>query len=299
MTRKRKNNSFTIPPQGVGSNRLNVSERYMKDVRDNGGMLPILTADEEKALSAKISKGCKESLDEMVTRNLRLVVNTVRKYDKCGVDVMDLINEGNLGLIEAAKKYKSSKKTRFSTYAGFWIRQKMMRYINNHSRTVRIPCHAYSSFAELKKITEEFTSKYGSKPTVKFLSRKVGLSESQVKNLLPYVDSPIYLDSKISETEQEKQEVLCQSTSQTPSDKLLEKEEIDIISKALKKLNKRERFIIEHRFGFNSSDILTLEKIGEKFKVTRERIRQVEKQALEKVKNYIRQYKIEKLEKSW
>ena len=267
-----------------------VSHRYIKDIQQNGAS-DLLSLDQEKELAKKIKKGCKHSYEELVNKNLKLVIKTARKYEGCGVDLMDLINEGNIGLAHAAKKFKPSKNVKFSTYAGYWIRQKMIRYINNHGRTIRIPCHAYALFCSLKKEYQDYKEFHGTEPSVSYLANKLNSSKQKIKSLIIYVNSPVYLDGNLTDEDQDTKEQHVTLENLDASDILQKKETENLIQEALNKLTKREKYIIEHRFGMHGDKKETLEIIGKKFKVTRERIRQIEKDALIKLKNILKEMK--------
>tara|TARA_Y100001938_G_C8101570_1_gene442206 strand:- start:14656 stop:15474 length:819 start_codon:yes stop_codon:yes gene_type:complete len=264
-------------------------KRYINDVSKKD--ISLLSLEQELNLAKKIKKGCKQSLNELVYHNLRLVIKTSQRYEGCGVDQMDLINEGNIGLVQAAKKYKASKGTKFSTYAGFWIRQRMIRYINNHGRTIRIPCHAYAIFSELKKEYQRLLNNDENMPSLTFLASKFNCTEKKIKSLLPYLEPMQSIDSLLGEDGEETQERHIPSVELDANKLLQNKEKIQLIQKALKTLTKREKYIIEHRFGLHGDKKETLETIGKKFKVTRERIRQIENAALFKLKNFFEGYK--------
>jgi len=265
-------------------------QRYIKDLSSRD--VRVLSIEEEKSLAVEIKKGCKKSLEKLIQHNLRLVIKTAHRYEGCGVDFMDLINEGNIGLCEAAKKFKVSKGTKFSTYAGFWIRQKMIRYINNHGRTIRIPCHAYSIFSALKKEYQNFLSTNGNAPSISYLARRANCTEKKVKVLFPYLESPISLDASLGEGEDTVEQHIP-SMEHDANAVLIKKEKETVIRRALERLTEREKYIIERRFGLHGDKKETLETIGKKFKVTRERIRQIESDALFKLKNILEDNGIE------
>jgi len=263
-------------------------KRYISDLSKRD--IEVLTLEEELQLAKKIKKGCNKSLNKLIDHNLRLVIKTSQRYEGCGVDTMDLINEGNIGLMQAAKKYKASKGTKFSTYAGFWIRQKMIRYINNHGRTIRIPCHAYAIFSNLKKEYEKAKSNEERLPSISYLASKFGCTQKKIKTLLPYLESTVSVDAYIGEHGEDTLEQHIPSIEYDANILLQSKEKIQIIQRALKTLTKREKYIIEHRFGLHGDKKETLESIGKKFKVTRERIRQIESSALLKLKEILKDY---------
>ena len=238
-----------------------ICKRYIKNVADTGGT-ELLTLKEEEILSKKIKKGCTASLETLVNKNLRLVVKTSHRYEGCGVDQMDLIKEGNLGLIIAAKKYKPTKGTKFSTYAGYWVRQKMLRYINNHARTIRIPCHAYPVFCALKEEYERLNEIGQQLPPVSVLAKRLNCTERKIKSLLPYVTIPISIDAFIGDGAETTLEHHIPSIEEDANSQLIQKERNEIIKKCLSLLNEREKFIIESRFGLNGDKRETLESIG-------------------------------------
>jgi len=269
-----------------------ISRAYMQDVAENGGA-HLLTREEEIFLIKKIKKNCKNSLEKLVYHNLRLVVKTAYKYKGCGVDMMDLVNEGNLGLITAAKKYKPSKGTKFSTYAGFWVRQKMLRYINNHGRTIRIPCHAYAVFSELKKEYLRLSETGKALPDISYLSKKLNCTKNKIKSLLPYLDPQISLNAEIGDLGEDTKADMFTCAQGDANSLLIKKERLGVIQNALAILSKRERYIIERRFGLSGDKKQTLEAVGKKLNLTRERIRQIEKSALLKLKNILNREDIE------
>ena len=269
-----------------------ICKRYIKDVGDHCRE-SLLTPDEEKDLAKKIKKGCRKSLETLVNRNLRLVIKTSHRYEGCGADHMDLINEGNMGLIIAAKKFKATKGTKFSTYAGYWIRQKMLRYINNHGRTIRIPCHAYAVYSQLREEYERLNEAGEQLPSIPILAKKFNCTKRKIKSLLPYLNSPVSIDGALGEGADDTLEQHIPSIEDNANSHLINKEKTDIINKALSLLTKREKFIIEHRFGLCGDKKETLESIGKKLKVTRERIRQIESAALTKLKKILKGYEVE------
>ena len=268
-----------------------VSSKYLKDIKPEE--VNVLSLEEEKDLAKKIKNGCDESFNKLIYHNLKLVIKTAHKYEGCGVDIMDLINEGNIGLVQAAKKYKISRGTKFSTYAGYWIRQKMIRYINNHGRTIRIPCHAYAIFSELKKEYEKLSMTDSNFPTPSFFAKKFNCTEKKIRSLLPYLEFPVSIDGNVGENGEETMEQHIPRIENDANQILMDKEKILIVRNALKLLNKREKYILEHRFVLNGDKKETLETIGSKLKVTRERIRQIERAALIKLRKILKDYKIE------
>ena len=169
--------------------------RYFNDV----GEKPLLSKEEEVSLSKKIKKGCKESFNTFIEHNLRLVYSIAVNYQGCGVDLMDLISEGNVGLHTAVEKFKPSKKTKFSTYATYWIRQRILKYINNCGKTIRIPVYLYSDLKKVRIAKENFKEEHSMEATLSQLVKISGVSGEKIKQLLPHVNGPISIDAKIRE----------------------------------------------------------------------------------------------------
>ena len=262
---------------------MGILESYFLDV----GKKELLTQEEEIELSKKIKSGCKKSRSTFIEHNLRLVFKMASEYKDYGVELMDLISEGNIGLSIAVDKFDHSKKNRFSTYACFWIKQRIIRYINNNSKTIRLPVYIYPLLKKIREEREKFIDKNGSEPTKKYLSKVTKISESKIKQIFPHIQTLLSIDMKIGE---EGNETIGDSVSSDMPSALqyaIEKESFFLIEEGLCALNEREKYIIEHRFGLYGNKRETLEEIGKKFRLTRERIRQVEKIALKKLKSFL------------
>ena len=272
----------TIKPMDLLSN-------YISDL----GNKEVLTKDQEQDLSSKIERGCKDSFNKFVEHNLRLVINVAKDYRGCGVDFMDLINEGNIGLCVAVKKFIPSK-GKFSTYGTVWIRQRILKYINNHSKTVRIPTYLYSSLQKLRKTREDFIYKHGNEPTCSDLKKLTDVPEVKIKQLYPHIVLPLSLEKKMGGALDNSESTLSdivKDESNTALQNLLVLENSNLIKEALDSLTDREKYVVERRFGLNGTDKETLERIGEKFELTRERIRQVELEAINKIRIFFKRKK--------
>tara|TARA_Y100000310_G_C20534518_1_gene740189 strand:- start:109 stop:930 length:822 start_codon:yes stop_codon:yes gene_type:complete len=265
---------------------MDLLSNYISDLGDK----EILTKEQEQELSSKIDTGCEDSFNKFVEHNLRLVINIAKDYRGCGVDFMDLINEGNIGLCVAVKKFVPDR-GKFSTYGTVWIRQRILKYINNHSKSIRIPTYLYSSLQKLRKVREDFLHKYGSEPTCSELKELTDVPEVKIKQLYPHIVLPLSLEKKASD---EGESTLCdvvKDESNTALQNLLVLENNNLIKEALDSLTDREKYVVERRFGLNGTDKETLERIGEKFELTRERIRQVELEALNKIRIFFKRKK--------
>jgi RNA polymerase primary sigma factor len=272
---------------------MDLLSSYISDLGDK----EVLTKEQEQELSSKIERGCKDSFNKFIEHNLRLVINVAKDYRGCGVDFMDLINEGNIGLCVAVKKFIPSK-GKFSTYGTVWIRQRILKCINNHSKTVRIPTYLYSSLQKLRKTREDFIYKHGNEPTSSDLEELTDVPEVKIKQLYPHIVLPLSLEKKVGDSESTLSDIV-KDESNTALQSLLLLENSNLIKEALESLTHREKYVVEHRFGLNGIEKETLELIGEKFKLTRERIRQVEREAINKIRIFFKRKKYDLHERNY
>ena len=250
----------------------------------------LLTVEEEKDLAELIknSNGSKkqEAKNLFIASNLRLVIKIARSYENLGLDLEDLISEGNIGLVSAVDRFDPEKGAKFSTYAGFWIRQRIMRALSNHSSIIRMPCYLKQLYLNYLKYLEAYQEKHDKKPSIKEISKFLNITERKVKEMLEAASAIISLDCKISEDNDGDTyaEVIKDERSDDPLKCLSTKNTTEVIDRALQELDPRERKIIRKRFGLDGDKPNTLEEIGVMFSVTRERIRQIERVALLKFK---------------
>ena len=250
----------------------------------------LLTVEEEKDLAELIknSNGSKkqEAKNLFIASNLRLVIKIARSYENLGLDLEDLISEGNIGLVSAVDRFDPEKGAKFSTYAGFWIRQRIMRALSNHSSIIRMPCYLKQLYLNYLKYFEAYQEKHDKKPSIKEISKFLNITERKVKEMLEAASAIISLDCKISEDNDGDTyaEVIKDEKSDDPLKCLSTKNTTEVIDRALQELDPRERKIIRKRFGLDGDKPNTLEEIGVMFSVTRERIRQIERVALLKFK---------------
>ena len=257
---------------------------YIKDVRT---MCPnLLTLEEEKALAIRISEGDMEAKDELVEANLRLVLSMAKRYRGRGMQYMDLVQEGNIGLIRAAEKYDYTKGFKFSTYATWWIRQAITRAIADQARTIRIPVHVVEKINKLAKIQRDFTIKNGREATIPELAKETHYTEEKVKEMLKLMEEPTSTNAKIGEEEDtELGDMLPDENILEPEVEAINRSLRDDLMKVLDTLDERERRVLILRSGLEGDAPRTLESIASEYDVTRERIRQIEAKALRKLRH--------------
>ena len=253
------------------------------------GKHPRLTFEEEQALSVKALEGNKEAIDKLVESNLLLVVSIAKKYHGCGLPLLDLIQEGNIGLITAANKYDGEKGFRFSTYATYWIRQAISRALGEQSRTIRIPANMIDLLNKIKKTTVELTQSLNRQPTDEELAEKLGVEVDKVQAALDIAQVSSSLDTPIDdEGETSMGDLIADTKASNVGDDLIKEANSQIIEGVLSTLSNREAEIIRMRFGIGRDRPMTLEEVGTHYGLSRERIRQVETKALRKLRNPLR-----------
>ena len=252
--------------------------------------IPLLTAEEEVELAKRIEKGDQEARDLFILANLRLVVSTAKKFSKSGLDFLDLIQEGNKGLMKAVQKFDYKRGWKFSTYATWWIRQAITRAIADQSRTVRIPVHMTERISELKRTEHELTTKLGRKPTIEELSKATGLPVEKILYIQRIAQSKVSLTGKRSPDSAEEDSVALseiisdEKLVEDPAKTAIHKILMDKLMHYISQLPEKERQVLELRTGIRDGISRTLEEVGRIFGVTRERIRQIEARALQHLK---------------
>jgi RNA polymerase primary sigma factor len=254
------------------------------------GRLSLLNAEEEKQLGRRIKHGHKDEAQEarrrLIEGNLRLVVSVAKKYKGQGLSLMDLIQEGNLGLMRAANKFDYRKGYKFSTYATWWIRQSITRAIADQSRTIRIPVHMLESIKHLLRTSHSLTQEYGREPTKEELATQMEASPDKVAQIAKAARQPISLEAPVlGDGSSNISDFIADKSAAQPIDIVANKFLKEQLDDVLASLSNRERRVIEMRFGLGDGRGYTLDEVGQEFGITRERVRQVEKTALRKLRH--------------
>lgn len=266
-----------------------VERLYMRDLRK----LPIISFEEEKAYAVRIAKGDPEARKKLIEANLRLVVKIARKYTNQGISILDLIEEGNIGLIRAVEKFDPARECRFSTYATWWIKQAVERSIANHSRTIRLPVHVSSRIHKISKLTSHYMEKEGREPSIEELSKDTGLKIEFIKNLFSMIIKTYSLETLIDEEGKlTLEEVLADPFIEEPLSVLEHTKRAEEVASWLDTLTIDEKKVVTLRYGLDGEEPQTLESIGKIFGVTRERIRQIEQKALNKLRRTVKRRNI-------
>ena len=258
---------------------------YMRDIQKS----KLLSADEEKELAARIDLGDKAARDKMIESNLRLVVKIAKRYINRGLPFLDLIEEGNVGLIKAVGKFKLSKECRFSTYATWWIRQSIERALVNQSRTIRLPVHVSDDVNKMFRVTRELVNKMNREPSSKEIAAEMGVDIAYVRRLMVLLKKTYSIERPMGENNDYFLLDTIEDTSNVSVAELFENlNKYEMVSKWLETLPDNERNILTLRFGLDDNEPQTLDTIGHIYGVTRERIRQIEVKALEKLRVIIK-----------
>jgi len=262
-------------------------QAYLREI----GETALLTREEEAQLARKIKRGDKAAKERMIKANLRLVVKIANDYAAYGLPLLDLISEGNLGLIKAVERFDPRKGAKFSTYAAWWIKQSIRRALANQSKTIRLPVHLVDKIQKMRRISHQLTDELGREPTDEELAAELFMTPTKVRSLRQAAIQPLSLDASVGTENNESTlgEIIGDESAIAPSDYLEDKDLQHAVSTVLHILDERELKIIALRFGLDGCREHTLEEVGKKFKVTRERIRQLQNIALSKLRRQIQQ----------
>ena len=271
-------------PDGVSSD--DPVRLYLKEI----GKYPLLTTEEEIALAKQIAEGTPEeqaaAKKKLSEANLRLVVSIAKRYVGRGMQFLDLIQEGNLGLIKAAEKFDYTKGYKFSTYATWWVRQAITRAIADQARTIRIPVHMVETINKLIRVNRQLAQELGRDPTPAEIAKEMGISESKVREIIKIAQEPVSLETPIGEEEDSHlgdfiEDENAPAPAEVASNAMMREQ----LQEVLHTLTPREEKVIRLRFGLEDGQAHTLEEVGKEFNVTRERIRQIEAKALRKIRH--------------
>jgi len=279
------------PPNGapprldltVKANSSDPVRMYLREI----GRVPLLTAAQEVSLAKRIERRDMAAKATLIEANLRLVVSVAKRYVGRGLAFLDLIQEGNLGLIRAVEKFDYRKGYKFSTYATWWIRQAITRAIADQARTIRVPVHMVETINRLSRVQRQLLQDLGREPTIEEVAKELEVTPERVREIQKVAQEPVSLETPVGEDEDsELGDLIEDSAIQSPADAVamtLRREELEGI---LGQLTHRERKVLELRFGLRGEEPRTLEEVGQRFGVTRERIRQIEAKTLTKLQAY-------------
>lgn len=251
------------------------------------GKIPLLTTAEELELAEKTVNGDEEAREKLIVANMRLVVSIAKHYVGRGMPLLDLIQEGYSGLIKAVEKFDYTKGYKFSTYATWWIRQSITRSIADQARTIRIPVHMVETISRVKKAQNKLLNENGHEPTTNEIAQELGMTPERVREIIRIAQDPVSLEAPVGEEEDSYLgDFIPDEDAPAPIDTAMKAVFKDELNKALELLPEREREVLKFRYGVGYDRSHTLEEVGRQFKVTRERIRQIEAKALRKLRSH-------------
>jgi RNA polymerase primary sigma factor len=257
---------------------------YLREI----GQVKLLTPQEEIELAARIKKGDKKAREQMIKANLRLVVKIARDYEGIGLPLLDLISEGNIGLMKAVERFDPAKGGKLSTYGSWWIKQSIKRALANQSKTIRLPVHLVDKISKMRRTSMRLQEELGREPTDEELGGELGITASRVAQMRMAAIRPASLDAPIGDEDSNNfAEVVQDESADTPYEQLEEKTVTRMLQEMVKTLDPREATILRARFGLDGGAQKTLEEVGQKFGVTRERVRQIQNIALKKLRKMI------------
>jgi RNA polymerase primary sigma factor len=257
---------------------------YLREI----GQVKLLTPQEEIVLAARIKKGDKKAREQMIKANLRLVVKIARDYEGIGLPLLDLISEGNIGLMKAVERFDPKKGGKLSTYGSWWIKQSIKRALANQSKTIRLPVHLVDKISKMRRVAMKLQEELGREPTDEELAGELDMTPTRVRQMRLAAIRPASLDAPIGDDESNNfSEVVEDENATTPYEDLEDKTVFVMLQDMVKHLDEREATILRYRFGLDGGSEKTLEEVGKKFGVTRERVRQIQNLALRKLRKMI------------
>ncbi|MBN1893577.1 sigma-70 family RNA polymerase sigma factor [bacterium] len=264
-------------------NRANQSlDRYLQEI----GEVPLLTPEEEIELARRIKKGDQDALEKLTKANLRFVVSVAKQYQNQGLTLGDLINEGNLGLIKAAKRFDETRGFKFISYAVWWIRQSILQALAEQSRVVRLPLNRVGALNKIGKAFSNLEQEFEREPSASEIAKELEMTAYEVSDTLKISGKHLSLDAPFNQGDDNRLLDVIQDDQQAPPDDILLNESLRIeVKRALKTLSEREAEVIRLYFGLDREHPLTLEEIGERFNLTRERVRQIKEKAIRRLRH--------------
>jgi len=260
---------------------------YLREI----GQVKLLTPQEEIELAARIKKGDKKAREHMIKANLRLVVKIARDYEGIGLPLLDLISEGNIGLMKAVERFDPAKGGKLSTYGSWWIKQSIKRALANQSKTIRLPVHLVDKISKMRRVALQLQEELGREATDEELAEELQTTASRIAQMRMASIRPASLDAPIGDDDSNSfSEIVQDENAETPYEMLEDKTVTGMLEDMVKKLDPREATILRFRFGLDGGTERTLEEVGEKFNVTRERVRQIQNIALRKLRKMIEKF---------
>jgi len=255
--------------------------RYLREISDT----PLLTLDEESMLAARIRKGDPEARERMIRSNLRLVVKIAKDFDGMGLPLLDMINEGNIGLMRAVERFDPRKGAKLSTYAAWWIKQAIKRALANQGKTIRLPVHLVDRVAKIRRTANRLHEELGREATEAEIAEALGMTRERVTELLTASYRPASLDAPVGDdADTQLQDIVPDENVQTAYEDYEAQTRLELLRELVGELDERELTIIRYRYGLDGGPERTLEEVGDRFGVTRERIRQIQGAALAKLR---------------
>ncbi len=264
-------------------------DQYLQEIGD----VPLLTADEEIELARSIHGGSEDALEKLTKANLRFVVSVAKQYQNQGLNLTDLINEGNLGLIKAAKRFDETKGFKFISYAVWWIRQAILQALAEQSRIVRLPLNRVGTLHKIGRVSSDLEQEYGREPSADEIAETLEMSPSEIVDTMRISNRHLSLDAPFTPGEDNRLLDILEDDMQTSPDEILMDESLKLeITRALDSLTDREADVISLYFGINADRSLTLEEIGSQFGLTRERVRQIKEKAIRRLRHTSRSQRL-------
>ena len=259
---------------------------YMREI----GQVPLLTIKEEISLAKRIKRGDAAAREHMIRANLRLVVKIARGYENYGLPLLDLISEGNIGLMKAVERFDPNKGAKLSTYAAWWIKQSIKRALADQGKTIRLPVHVVDKLFHIRKCETQLVELLGREPTDSEIAEELGMKTDQVRDYRKASVAPTSLDAKLGDDDTNRfADIVADPNATAPYQQAVDDSDNQILGEVINTLSPREQTILKLRFGLGGNDEKTLEEVGQQFGVTRERIRQIQDEALKKLRKRIQQ----------